>query len=375
MSERLGPIAYLRQLLLEGIATARSQPIVTTMTALVISAVCAVILGTVGQAAAAEAHILSTVDDAGTRTIIVSDPAGRAGLRADSLASVQALSDVTWVVGLGPVTDVSNTALRDAGLPVSARRIYGDWPSELRLAMGRMPAPGEAIAGERAFRLLGAVEPAVGARSDTLDAPIVGTFAVDDPLTFLDSSILVRAGSKDRGDDELRELVVVASRADRVAALGEALAAVVHATDRTELRIATPVQLAQLRTLIEKELAMNSRQQLLVVLAVGLIVITVTLFGAVAQRRRDFGRRRALGATRSALVLLVIVQSLVAAAFGVVLGSVVGVIAVDQLVGFVPSWDFIFGVATLAALTAILAAIPPGLSAAYRDPVRILRVP
>ena len=40
-----------------------------------------------------------------------------------------------------------------------------------------------------------------------------------------------------------------------------------------------------------------------------------------------------------------------------------------------PDIPFSIAIATLAILTATLAAIPPALIATYRDPVRILRVP
>jgi len=48
---------------------------------------------------------------------------------------------------------------------------------------------------------------------------------------------------------------------------------------------------------------------------------------------------------------------------------------VNRLAGSLPSPGFTFGVVVLTLLTALLAAVPPAVLAAYRDPVRILRVP
>ncbi|MEO8207514.1 MAG: FtsX-like permease family protein [Chloroflexota bacterium] len=355
---------------------ARTQPIVSTVTMLVVAAVCAVILATVGQSAAAEARILATIDDAGTRTIIVSDPTGRAVLHPDSVEAVRSLASVEWALGLGPVTDVRNAALGSAGRAVPARRVYGSLPDPVRLAGGRAPVSGEAIATKLGLVLLGSQSPAGGIQGEGFDASLVGTFTVTDPLTFLDGSLLMLAAVAEPGEMQaLRQLVVVASSVDSVGSLLDAIPSVLHAHDRTQVRVATPTSLVELRSLVEAELATNSRQQLLVVLGVGLVVISVTLSGAVAQRRRDFGRRRALGATRSALVLLVIVQTAVAAVIGTVFGTAVGLVAVGQLAGALPPLDFLVGVAVLALLAALFAAIPPGVAAAFRDPVRILRVP
>jgi putative ABC transport system permease protein len=150
---------------------------------------------------------------------------------------------------------------------------------------------------------------------------------------------------------------------------------VLHADDRSRVRIQTPASLVELRGIVEAELSSNSRQLLLVVLGIGLVVVMVTQAGAVAQRRRDFGRRRALGATRSAVTVLVIVQTISSAFVGVVLGSVAGVVAILMSTGSPPPFDFVTALAILALLSAVLAAVPPGIGAAFRDPVRILRVP
>lgn len=107
------------------------------------------------------------------------------------------------------------------------------------------------------------------------------------------------------------------------------------------------------------------------VLGVGLVIVSVSTYGAVAGRRRDFGRRRALGASRSAIVVLVLVQTAVVACAGAALGVGVGLWATWSL----PSATLVTGVALRAVLVALLGAVPPALIAALRDPVRILRVP
>ena len=57
---------HFRSLLREAFATASAQRLSTVVTAIVVAAVCGVILATTGQAAAAEERVLSRIDDAGT---------------------------------------------------------------------------------------------------------------------------------------------------------------------------------------------------------------------------------------------------------------------------------------------------------------------
>jgi putative ABC transport system permease protein len=386
VTRRVSRPRYLWLLVREGAEMARTQWIVTTVTAFVIAAVSAVILATVGQTAAAEARVLARIDDAGTRTLVVSDPTGRAHLHADSLLAVGALAGVDWAIGLGPVVDVRNAGLGAAGQAVPARRLYGAFPSALEVIDGRPPAAREAIADQQALAELGMTDPAGGVTGESEESALVGTFVARDPLSFLDASVLILSESNLSRDsteaaghatrsDPLRQLVVAAERVDDVFWLSHALGLVVHADDTTQLRIDTPASLAQLRTLVEQELAASSRQLMLVILGVGLLLVMVTLAGAVAQRRRDFGRRRALGATRSAVVVLVLAQTAVAALLGVAAGTVAGLVADVQLAGASPPGAFTLGVAALGVLTALAAAVPPGLAAAFQDPVRILRVP
>lgn len=374
------PVADARQqlelLLREGVSMARSQPVVTAVTALVVAAVCAVILATVGQSAAAEARVLATIDEAGTRTIVVSDPTGQALIHADSVEQVLALDGVDWALGLGPVIDVRNVDLGDAARPVPARRFYGELPAEVAVA-GRAPAAGEALVGSDALPMLAAQQPVASIRGVGLQGAIVGRFEAREPLAFLARGILVATppASAARDAATLRELYVMAARVEDVTQLVRSVRAVVHAEAPGSLTVETPAALVELRALVGSELATNSRRLMLAVLSVGLVVVAITLAGAVSQRRRDFGRRRALGASRSAIVVLVLTETAAGAALGVVLGCTVGLLAVWRIAGSMPSATFTAGVGILALVTSLVAGVPPGLMAAFRDPVRILRVP
>lgn len=252
------------------------------------------------------------------------------------------------------------------------REVYGDVLTHLPLVAGRAPGPGEAVVGRPAAEALG-LGSGAGTLGDGLRTwPVVGVVDGDGPLTELSRGALVVT---DDPQAPTRFVYVLAREATEVDRVGDAVvtAAVAHAPD--ELTIEIPSGAVALREVRAGDLGAASRQLKAVVLAVGLVLVTTTTFGAVAARRRDFGRRRALGASRSALVVLVLVQTLVAAVVGVGLGTAAGLVAVHMTVGVLPATGFTVGVATLTVLVAAVGAVPPAVVAANRDPVRILRVP
>ena len=110
-------------------------------------------------------------------------------------------------------------------------------------------------------------------------------------------------------------------------------------------------------------------------LGVSLVLVGLVVYGSVTLRRQDFGRRRALGARRSDVVALVGAQSGLVALLGVSLGVVAGSLAVWRLTGQLPDVPFTLAVGALVLLAVLVASIPPALVAAFRDPVRVLRVP
>jgi len=106
-------------------------------------------------------------------------------------------------------------------------------------------------------------------------------------------------------------------------------------TDPSQLQIDSPSILADLQRVVAGEVGANTRRLMLLVLATGLVLISVTQYGATAA----------------------------------------GLTLVHTLAGTLPEANFILAVALLGILSALAAALPPALAAARTDPVRILRVP
>jgi putative ABC transport system permease protein len=363
-----------RDLLRDAGQGARAQIATTFTLVLVLATVCFSILVTTGQSAASEARIVEQIDSAGTRLIALSDDGGNARILPDAPATLAILSDVSWTFGLGEAVDVTNPLLRDGR--VASRALVGPLPADVALIQGRIPQVGEAIIGSTATATLHLAE-GLGT-VQVLDATrdpvgVVGVFDATGPLEHLSNTVLVATAPADM--ESLRYVYVMATDVTTVNRLEEVLATSTPADNPAALTIETPSGAIALRDVIAGRLGATSRQLMAVVMGVGAVIIAVTMLSATVSRRRDFGRRRALGATRSALVAALLAQTLIGAVTGIVLGTSAGLIVLHYTTASLPSWQFTAGVAGLTLLLTLLAATPIATHAAHRDPLLILRVP
>ena len=112
----LGQVAALMR---EAAAAARSQPVSSVLTIVMVSGMAAAALLTTGRTVAAEQAALAQIDAAGTRSIVVrADPS--AGLTVTLLDRLQAVDAIEAVVGFGPIVDA-----RNAAVPVPRRSPLG----------------------------------------------------------------------------------------------------------------------------------------------------------------------------------------------------------------------------------------------------------
>ena len=359
------------RLLGESARIALSQPAPTAVTVLIVAVACGVIVSTTGQTVAIERDVLSRIDDAGTRTIVVEDVDGRAQLRAEAIDRINALGDVEWAVGFGLARDVRPAGLVGAP-PVPIRALFGTLPSDVTSSGGSWE-PGTALAGLDAISALG-METAAGPvelMGEQRPIGLVGWFEAAAPLDFLNRSLLTGPTA---GESVIRIFVVVRT-AERVADVNAAIATILDPAEPTSVAIRTSERLVEVRAAVQGQLGAFGRDIVAATLAAGLVLTVLNVFAAVTARRRDFGRRRALGASRMDLAALVIMQMVPLAALGAVLGGIVGTLVVHQLTRAAPQADFTVAVGILAVAATTVAGLPPAALAAYRDPVRVLRVP
>ena len=354
----------------EGLRIALAQPVATAVTALIVAGVCAVIVATTGQTVAIERDVLARIDDAGTRTILIEDTDGRGGLRPDAVERVNALSDVDWAVGFGIATDVRPRGL-DGAAAVPIRRYVGSLPDSVKTSPWR-PSPTTALVGVDAIRLLGfmivagPVEEGVGT-----ELGVVGWFRAAPPLEFLNRSLLAVASD----DEAVVRIVVLASSASVVPGVAAAIRSTLDPVEPASISVQTSESLVEIRAAVQGQIGTFGRGIVTGTLAAGLALAALNVLGTVTARRRDFGRRRALGASRLDIVTLVLVPTLLTAVIGALVGTTIGTLIAQQVVSAIPEPAFIIAVGLLAIIATGIAALPPAALAAYRDPIRVLRVP
>ena len=362
-------------LLVDSVVGALAQPLATSTMAFVVLVVCASALVTTGQAAVAEQQVVARIDGTGARLLTVVDESGSGQIVAAGLSVVGAVDAVDWVLGLGVVTDVRNAAYPTDERAVASRPVYGRLPTELAIVAGRAPEVGEAVAGRAAAAALHLADGvgSVVAADGSSTVPVVGIVAGTGPLARLDETVLV--ASEESADAVVRTVYLMARDAADVSTLGAALPHALPAADPAALAVDAPEGTVALQAVVSGDLGASARRTMLLVLGVGLVVVVVTTYSATSSRRRELGRRRALGATRSALVVAVLTQVAVAGVAGALLGVVAGLVVVYRLSGALPPASFVGGVAGLAVLVAVVGGIVPAVLAARRDPLKILRVP
>lgn len=142
-----------------------------------------------------------------------------------------------------------------------------------------------------------------------------------------------------------------------------------------QVQISTADELIALGGVVSGTVGLFGRQIALGTVAAGMVLIALAMTLALVSRRRDFGRRRALGATRSALVALTLMEAGIPVVLGAVAGTALGAVGIAVLAGAAPPLLFTAGAFVLISVTGTASAVVPAVISARRDPLRILRVP
>ena len=177
-------------------------------------------------------------------------------------------------------------------------------------------------------------------------------------------------------------LMLVRSKTGRAGALTPAVRSAISRIDKEQL-----VSVAEIKTLEDVEWAATGRHRFRAVMVAMFAALAVTLamvgiFGILAysvqQRMRDFGVRRALGATTNDVLNLVITSAArligVGAVVGLVLAAIFSRLIATMLFGVQPLDAATFGlVAVVLVITGALAIAGPAWRAARIDPAAVLR--
>ena len=354
----------------EAARSAWANKVSSVLVALVVGGMCFAALNTVGRNAANQAALEAAFDSQGARSLTITESGSQGFLNTATLQAVSNLDQVAKVGGLGTTIDVVNGAITGTPL-VPLRPLRGDWHQLAPLQTGRMPQPGEAIIGIDALQTL-RMEQASGfvATKAGRQFPVVGAFKAAAPFDDLNNGLITPS---DESDALLQMRVLVTSFQD-LSATQSAISRIMGAQDPTTMTVESGRSLVEQSFTVTHVAAGFGRTSFLLILAIGALFVGAVVFSDVLIRRRDLGRRRALGCSRSALVQIVVAHATTAAIFGALLGSTISVTISAHAKNSVPI-TFATAVAILSIFTCAIAALPPAIYAAHRDPVRVLRTP
>lgn len=350
------------------------RPLVPTLiSVLILFAATAAIFATTGLASASQQRTLERINSPSGRLITVTDSQGDAGLSPRSVDAVRSLSGVEWAAGVSPATDVTNGSI-PGGSPVQARLLFGEAPRTITFANTQPGPPGHAVAGPGVGRVLGFSDGVGSVSSRTLQAVVAGGFNASEPLASLNSNVLVPTPTGDPGA-RMVTLWVSVSDVSSLSGVSAAVSDVLVADEPGKVQIERSSELALLGQDVAQEMAHTARLTVTgLLLAVALLVGAVQ-FGRVSGMARDIGRGRALGATRSTIIVQILINAGLCGILGATCGITFGLTLNWFLAGALPPGAFVAGVAILVVLASLVGSLPPALRAARLDPVRILRVP
>ncbi|MFE6967131.1 ABC transporter permease [Agromyces sp. NPDC057679] len=361
-----------RAVLREAIRSAAATPVASILTVVMIAGMCAAVLLTSGRTVAAEQAVIGSIDSAGTRSIIVRAEPG-SGVTSDVMARISTIDEIEWAAGFGPAVDVRNAAF-PGGTKVPFRLAYGDSWAEFGIPADLPGAGDVAYASGEALTQLGLTDPVGGiSTANGTGYAVAGRANVPSHLAFLEP-MLIAPQASDAAGDPVGTVVVIAERPDLVAPVSAAVESVLQAADPSKVSVQTSEDLAKLRAIIEGQLGSAGRGITLGVLALTAALTAAILYGFVMMRRKDYGRRRALGASQNLIIGLLLTQTAFLAALGATLGTGVAAGVLLATGDPLPGAAFMAGVAVLAVLVGVAASLIPAFVASRREPISELRV-
>ncbi|QHC54508.1 hypothetical protein GSU10_01755 [Rathayibacter tanaceti] len=338
----------------------------------VVAATTSTLVLTAGRTQALEAAVISQVDEASSRAVVLS-LGDDAGVKLDVSNTLGAVRGVSWVGAFGAAVDAEN-GLVPGGRRVTVRTLSSHAAGEDLLPRDQNPSSTVALASEEALKTLG-FDTASGfiVTSTGEEVSIGGKITPPSYLADLEPLILVRGL---QADTELASIIiVVATRAADVPALAATLPLLVGANDARAVTVKSSAAVELLRTGVQSELATSTSVSVSLALLGGGLLVTLLVMSNVVLRRRDYGRRRALGASRGFVVGLICLECLCAAVPGALIGTTGSYLLLSWNGVPVPDSKFAFATIILGLIISVLSTIPPALVAANRDPIAELRVP
>ena len=361
-------IAWLREVA----ASALSQRVSTAMTLLFVLSATAVVLITAGRAAGAEAAVLADIDAVGTRTLTVRVTTPHDDFSAALVDRIAAHHDIIdEVTAFGPATDVTATP---GSAPVAMRTVYGSLAGEPVAPLAAVAGTSQALATSDAVATLGLLT-GRGSVYDTAGTETLITGDVELPVHLASMNPVVLIPGHSQAGEPVVLITVVAHKPADLPLITHLVSDALSDLDPATVKMETSQRLADLRAVLEGQLTRQSHTLVLGILIGSAFAIMVNVWSLALTRRKDFGRRRALGATRTMILGLLTGQVAIIATVGAIAGVATGAAVIAITGDPLPPISYLTAVAAAFITTAIATAAIPAVWAANRDPLTELRVP
>lgn len=348
----------LISLSLEALAIMVARRTVTTIVMLISAVGTFIPLAVSAEAQNARSDALTALDRPEQRIVTITDSKfaqPNTGLDPVTVSHLRELSIVNDLIALGRVQD----ARPAAGWPTSERIPMLDVLSvgdDQQDPCGSVRLPQSHLGSDRTLHL--ALEPAFIA--------VAGRRQAETP-PYADPDLATR---RICSWNSARQVLVLVDEPESV----QRLVSLVPSLGGLNLSVSVPDDLKGLREDVATGLSDSARQlRNLAMVGAGLLV-GATTFATNTAQTRHMARRRALGAARSDITILILAQVGASVAAGVIVG--VGAFAASaSILRYPTDWSLAVSVAIAIGLASLVASFPVAVVAANRDPARVLRVP
>lgn len=382
-----------RDMLRTGAIGLRTRRTRVVLSALGIAIGIATMIAVVGLSTSSRADLMSRLDRLGTNLLTAEagrDPYGQeVTLPKNAVAMVQRIGPVRHATATGDVdarirrSDVvpeertagvtAQAARPDLLAALGAKVSRGVW---LNRANERLPVT---VLGSVAARRLGVTEPGEKIMMNDEYVVVVGILEPIELVPNLDRVALVGFPAAERyfAFDGHPSTVFERSPDATVEDVRAVLARTVSPGNPVGVKVSRPSDALAAKAATDKGLTALMLGLGAVALLVGGVGVANTMVVSVLERRQEIGLRRALGATRGAVRLQFLTESLLLSALGGLAGAVLGAAAtygfalVQGWTPVVPPWSLGGGLAATLAIGA-LAGLYPAVRASRLDPTTAL---
>lgn len=364
----------------EALAEAGAHKVTSLLIVTIVFVSTLAILLTAGRAAGAERQIAEDIDSTGLRTIIFDIPSDRK-LQPNVLKNIEALEKIVWLAGFGPPQDVTS-GINPKSQKIVARTFYASDKQKLLPENTPEFKSQTAYASPEALNSLGIPD---GVGFLTLETGtsvnLAGTAIPPEFLKFMEPTVLLTpptsttstVNTQSPDERNIALIVAVAEKARDVKQLQEAIIPLI-ANDKTQkIGLRVNDELLQINKQISERLNAFSWQLVSGILLTAFTVISTIMSGLILLTRKDFGRRRVLGATRTDIFTLITIRITLLALAGSTAASISAAIILTVQKQIPPALEFFTAVSVLTTGSAMLASLLPSTIATRKQAILELR--